>query len=269
MRTLLPNLLKAAAVGCAVAGLAIQGGQAAAQSPKPHFMKLGDPAPAPLGYLNFCARTPEQCGLDAAVNLQGRTAEQRAQELKAKYYWPMVFGADQPTDVALTPTSGVTARSFGGRYDWNAIFGVSSSAPNTVQPLATDRALMAELERVNVQINRSIRYVPDSTLYGDEDHWHLPLQAGGLGAGDCKDFVLEKRRALIADGVPAADLSIAIVQTSWNETHAVLLVTTDQGEVVLDSLNSWVRPWQDVHYRWIERQAPGQQLNWVKLSQGI
>jgi predicted transglutaminase-like cysteine proteinase len=89
---------------------------------------------------------------------------------------------------------------------------------------------------------------------------------GERAEGDCKDYVLEKRRALVADGVPAADLSIAIVMTPWGETHAVLLVRTDRGELVLDSLSQWIQPWRKVHYKWIKRQAPGQQLTWVSLG---
>ncbi len=78
--------------------------------------------------------------------------------------------------------------------------------------------------------------------------------------------MLEKRGALIADGVPAEALSIAIVQTRWGETHAVLLVNTDQGEIVLDSLSDWIKPWRKAPYRWVERQAPGHQLTWVSLT---
>jgi predicted transglutaminase-like cysteine proteinase len=169
--------------------------------------------------------------------------------------------------------------------------GQLAAAPQTVQPAAFDRTgasqpgmndepayaqgpttlqmsrdLMAELDRVNQSVNREIRYVSDKVLYGNEDYWHLSLDPGGPRAGDCKDYVLEKRRALINDGIPAAALSIAIVQTPWRETHAILLVKTDQGELVLDSLSSWVQPWWKVNYHWIERQAPGQQLTWISIS---
>lgn len=144
---------------------------------------------------------------------------------------------------------------------------VTLEAPaGPVAPLAADHTLLARLDRVNRRINSAIRYVPDAALYGNEDYWHLSLYPGGPAAGDCKDYVLEKKRALIAEGIPAANLSIAIVQTSRGEIHAVLLVNTDRGELVLDSLSAWVQPWRKVGYRWLERQAPGQQLNWVAIS---
>ena len=132
--------------------------------------------------------------------------------------------------------------------------------------LAMTSALMAELDQVNQGVNHAIRYVSDRTLYGDEDHWHLSLDPGGPRAGDCKDYVLEKRRALIDVGVPASSLAIAIVQTPSRESHAVLLVDTDQGELVLDSLSSWIQPWWKVNYHWVERQTPRQQLSWVTIS---
>ena len=305
----LKQLKASAFAGAAIAGLTAMAGQAAAQSPQPHFMPLGAAAPAPVGYLNFCARRPDQCGLQAEVDVRGRliSAEERSRELIAKYFWSVAFGSGQPPNMRLIPTSGAStmppraAASTGGRYDWSVIFdasrpaeGPSTAAPReevandqappyaapralaaaqpapdqnlAMQPLRTNPALLAELDRVNLRINRAIRYVPDRTLYGDEDYWRLPLDANGRAQGDCKDYVLGKRRALIADGVPAANLSIAIVETSWGETHSVLLVTTDRGELVLDNLSPWVKPWRDVRYRWIERQVPGQSLSWVKLD---
>jgi predicted transglutaminase-like cysteine proteinase len=132
-------------------------------------------------------------------------------------------------------------------------------------PIVMDRPTSALLNQVNLRINRAIRFVSDRVQYGVDDYWTLPLDAGGSGAGECKDYVLEKRRALIEAGIPAADLSIAIVKTTWGETHAVLLVATDRGEVVLDSLSSQIVPWRKAPYQWVERQAPGEQLAWVKV----
>jgi predicted transglutaminase-like cysteine proteinase len=132
-------------------------------------------------------------------------------------------------------------------------------------PLMRNHALMSLLGHVNDRVNGAIRYMSDVQQYGVDDYWTLPLEAGASAAGDCKDYVLEKRRALIDAGLPAADLSIAIVKTSWGEMHAVLLVATDRGELVMDSLSSRIAPWRDAPYTWVERQAPGEQLTWVKI----
>lgn len=337
MGEFLSKTSKACAFACAaVAGLIVVGGPAAAQPQGPQFMPLGAAAPAPVGYLNFCARQPDQCDLKDEVDVGGRvvSVDERSRELNAKYFWSVAFGSDQPVNMRLTPMAGAPAVAAGvsastrGAYfgqpaadrassidglldvldsndearrsqpvaeqasaidrlletlspngDASPDTGSSASAAGgrtassgaqdetvTVQPLQANPALSAELDRVNLRINRAIRYVSDRALYGDEDYWHLPLDAGGAPEGDCKDYVLEKRRALVADGVPSANLSIAIVETSRGETHAVLLVTSDRGELVLDNLSSQVVPWQEVRYRWVERQAPGQALRWVTIG---
>jgi predicted transglutaminase-like cysteine proteinase len=66
--------------------------------------------------------------------------------------------------------------------------------------------------------------------------------------------------------VPAEALSIAIVETRWGETHAVLLLASDRGEFVLDSLSPWVSRWDRVDYRWRERQARGGAFDWVNVA---
>jgi predicted transglutaminase-like cysteine proteinase len=198
-------------------------------------MELGAPAPAPVGFLRFCARRPDQCGLGATV--AGPDLETR---LIASYYWAVAFHS--PTAVALEDA------------------GTAAEA----RPLSLQDGLRT-LKAINSSVNRSIRYESDIKQFGIEDYWTLPLASGGRGAGDCKDYVLEKRRALIDAGVPLSDLSIAIVRTQLGEDHAVLLVATDEGELVLDSRNSEVQPWTEVRYSWLERQAPGHQFAWVSL----
>jgi predicted transglutaminase-like cysteine proteinase len=137
-----------------------------------------------------------------------------------------------------------------------------SSQTEALFPL--DRENWALLNRVNRSVNRSIRQASDQSVFGQADYWQAPTRAGAYG--DCEDYVLAKRQALIAAGVPAAALSIAIVETRWGESHAVLLVAGNTGEVVLDSLSSWISRWDRVDYTWRERQAPGQVFEWVTIS---
>lgn len=121
-----------------------------------------------------------------------------------------------------------------------------------------------DLETVTRRFNRAIRRASDAASYGREDVWVLPQ--GRRASGDCEDYVLAKRRALIDDGVDPAALSIAVVRTRWGELHAVLLVATAEGEQVLDNLTPWVVNWRDAPYEWLERQAPGQPLVWVQAA---
>ncbi|WP_426042669.1 transglutaminase-like cysteine peptidase [Brevundimonas sp. TWP2-3-4b1] len=136
---------------------------------------------------------------------------------------------------------------------------VAETDPPVVPAFALDRAGWKLVNGVNRRINRAIRQTADSRLYGVEDFWTLP----SAGRGDCEDFVLAKREALTAAGVPPEALSIAIVETRWGESHAVLLLATDRGEYVLDSLSPWVSRWDRVDYAWKERQRPGRPFDWV------
>lgn len=127
---------------------------------------------------------------------------------------------------------------------------------------ALDRDGWRTVNRINRRLNREIRHVDDRDLHGQEDRWVLPTS----GRGDCEDYVLAKRVALIEAGVPAEALSIAIVETPWGESHAVLLIASDRGEYVLDSLSPWVSRWDRVSYRWRERQARGGAFDWVSVD---
>lgn len=119
-----------------------------------------------------------------------------------------------------------------------------------------------DLQGVNSRINRAIRRSSDMDTFGAPDVWNAP--SGPRARGDCEDYVLAKRRALIEAGVDPDLMSIALVRTRRGEAHAVLLVQTDDGEQVLDNLSPWVIRWDQAPYEWLERQAPGRPLVWVR-----
>lgn len=123
----------------------------------------------------------------------------------------------------------------------------------------------ALITRTNDAVNRAIRPQTDLATYGVSEFWTTPLE-NGAKFGDCEDYVLEKRRALLAAGVPATALSIAVVRTRRNDAHAVLLVASDAGEYVLDSLTPWVLPWMQTRYQWRERQVAGSASRWAMAA---
>jgi predicted transglutaminase-like cysteine proteinase len=43
------------------------------------------------------------------------------------------------------------------------------------------------------------------------------------------------------------------VLTHGGIVHAVLILTTNAGDVVLDNLSSYIQPWNAVDYVWVER----------------
>jgi len=140
----------------------------------------------------------------------------------------------------------------------------AQTADNGAATLVLDAGAWALLNRVNRSVNRRIRNASDIANYGKADYWQAP--SGNNARGDCEDYVLAKREALIASGVPATALSIAIVETRWGESHAVLLVSGDSGEVVLDNLSAWISRWDRTDYTWRERQAPGSVFEWVSVA---
>lgn len=144
-----------------------------------------------------------------------------------------------------------------------------TSASQAVEPArpAMTPALWSTLTKINDKVNREIQRRSDIQVYGVIDRWATPLQAGS-NLGDCEDYVLEKRRALIAAGLPESALSIAVANTSWGESHAVLLVATDQGDYVLDSLTPWILPWRKASLTWRERQVGGAPFRWAMVNTG-
>lgn len=87
---------------------------------------------------------------------------------------------------------------------------------------------------VNDLMNR-VAYVSDNTNYGKSDYWATPIEFLTRG-GDCEDYAIAKYTALRILGVPEERMRIAIVQDlQKNIPHAVLVVYTDNGAVILDN----------------------------------
>ena len=112
--------------------------------------------------------------------------------------------------------------------------------------------LMATLERVNARVNSSI--TPRSNA--GVDVWSV-----STSSGDCEDYVLAKRRALIKSGLSASALRIAYVKTRAGVGHAILVVRTSKGDFVLDNLNRTVRPLSRSGYR-IVSMSGADPLSW-------
>ena len=86
------------------------------------------------------------------------------------------------------------------------------------------------------------------------------------GYGDCEDYVLLKRRMLIQSGWPREALLITVVHDQNGKGHAVLTVTTDRGDYVLDNQNTDILLWSETGYRFFKRQSQSNPNVWVSLS---
>lgn len=123
-------------------------------------------------------------------------------------------------------------------------------------------ALGAALAAVNAAVNADVRFLSDPECWGLEDYWTYPA----FGRGDCEDYALEKRRRLVAEGLPSAALTMAILHHREEYfPHAVLTVETDAGTWVLDNLHDAPICWADLPYRWEQRERPdGQWARFVR-----
>ena len=116
---------------------------------------------------------------------------------------------------------------------------------------------------INYTVNTSIEPLTDQEIYGVEERWAYPRTVG-----DCEDFVLLKRKMLMAKGFDPADLLITVVLQPNGEGHAVLTVRTDHGDFVLDNMRNKVLLWSDTEYTFLKRQASDNPGQWVKLQDG-
>lgn len=114
-----------------------------------------------------------------------------------------------------------------------------------------------ELRRVNTQINRAIKPVNE---IGKRDTWQADV-----AQGDCEDFALTKRRKLIALGWSPRTLRIAVTRTASGEGHAVLVVKTSKGDLVLDNRTSAIKRWQRTDLNWVKIQSAENPRLWHTL----
>ena len=117
------------------------------------------------------------------------------------------------------------------------------------------------LEQVNRGVNRRINSVSDQELYGQQEFWTYPSNAG-----DCEDYVLQKQRELVALGFPGSALLITVVLDERREGHAVLTVSTADGDFILDNRRDDILHWSSVNYSFLKRQTPADPASWVALA---
>ncbi|MEL7029133.1 MAG: transglutaminase-like cysteine peptidase, partial [Pseudomonadota bacterium] len=102
--------------------------------------------------------------------------------------------------------------------------------------------------------------------YSRREYWTMPITLTGGAAGDCEDYALEKRRALLELGWPAASLRLAVADSRWTGPHTVLVVVTTAGDFVLDNLSDQVKPWSKTPYEWRKRQSGVSDLDWRQVA---
>jgi len=139
-----------------------------------------------------------------------------------------------------------------------------SECKKNENPIATQTLTQAkwqELLTINSKFNTEIAPVTDKELYGVEEFWTY-----ANGYGDCEEYVLDKRRSLLQLGWNASTLLIAVLRQESGEGHAVLMVRTDRGDLVLDNQESLIKLWADTPYRYLKRQSQAHSGQWVDID---
>src|SRR5262249_29964598 len=132
----------------------------------------------------------------------------------------------------------------------------------TLRELVITPRHWSDLVRVNKLINATIKPLTDLEHWGVAERWSYPDD----GYGDCEDYVLLKRRLLMQSGWSRESLLITIVRDKKGEAHAVLTVTTDKGDYILDNQNDHILLWWETSYRFIKRQSRSDPNVWVSLG---
>jgi predicted transglutaminase-like cysteine proteinase len=120
---------------------------------------------------------------------------------------------------------------------------------------------LAQLDVVNRTVNNEIQPITDAENYGQADYWTIPTTKG-----DCEDYVLLKRKRLMALGWPASALLITVVRDERGDGHAVLTARTMQGDFILDNKTDEIMVWHRTRYDFIMRQSYLNPRIWMSLD---
>lgn len=229
------------------------------------FMPRGGGVGAPAGFADLCRRDVATCGLPSSqLALMGLDAPSGAPFTSSVgAVAPHQFQSAEATSSNDEPLQAATLSSTRGEDAANI---QAAAAPTTSAWTSQgEREQLKLLNRINQAVNRDVKKASDFDLYGQPEYWSLPRLVDGRLYGDCEDYALEKRRQLIAAGVPESALSLAVAVTARGESHAVLMISLKSGDWVLDNLTPWATPWEDLNYRWVQRQVPGTAL-WTSAT---
>ncbi len=114
---------------------------------------------------------------------------------------------------------------------------------------------------LNERLNDAIRPRDDIDIYGVSDYW-----TEGRSIGDCEDYIIAKKQALMRAGWLADQLLYAVVEGFRLPYHAVLVLRTTDGDYVLDNLTDRIEPWEETGYDFVIRQSAVAPANWTRVS---
>lgn len=130
-----------------------------------------------------------------------------------------------------------------------------------VEKLKLSGEIWDQIVQVNNYVNNTIRPATDMEVYHVAEMWTYPVDAG-----DCEDFALLKKRYLAGLGVSPDEMLMTVLLDEKGEGHAVLTVTTDQGDLILDNRRNEILRWDRTGYKFLKRQSQQDPQKWVSLQ---
>lgn len=114
------------------------------------------------------------------------------------------------------------------------------------------------LARVQYKVN-AIGYVSDLENYGVEDYRASPEEFYKYG-GDCEDFAIAKRAALLSEGIPKESMDYVLFPLEDGVWHVVLRVKYKGKIFILDNRSPWVQPEEYIETHSIRFYIPHEQF---------
>jgi len=131
---------------------------------------------------------------------------------------------------------------------------------NADRKIALNTLNKALIEHVNLETNQRINYRRDPVDTGIADRWRVAVTQG-----DCEDIALAKRQRLIELGFPAGAMRLAVGHIETGEGHAVLVLRTEAGDVILDNRQDDIVAWSDHDMRWSMIQSAQNPRRWLAV----
>ncbi len=168
-------------------------------------------------------------------DVPARMAFQQAAAYAPIGQYPQIFGSSEKESTSLTAFT-----------KWTQMFEHFDVALNTQEGQQEINDFKGQIDflrglpmnKVLAGVNDIVNRVPyrnDTAIYGKSDYWATPVEFLKNG-GDCEDFAITKYVALRALGMPEERMRILILQDMQkNIPHAVLVVYSDTGPVILDN----------------------------------
>ena len=169
----------------------------------------------------------------------------------------LIGQAPQASATAWLNTGSATSRPFGHiEYCKKRPFDCRQNKGGTkLQSLS-----LGALNAVNSSVNHRIKPMRDEEQFGVRDRWSYDAKTG-----DCEDFAIAKRAALLSRGYRPENTLLAMGYSGL-EAHVVLLVRTDGGDYVLDNLNPAVLPVERSGVRISKIQSPKNGAEWLRVG---